>query len=67
MVPQNCVIYCILVFPILTSLVQAEDDKLAYEGKTTFYADKPPKGFTQSSVYSDQESHPIEIEITWKA
>lgn len=51
----------------LPTLVQVEDKKLAYEGKTIFYADKPPKGFTQSTVYSDQESHPIEIEITWKA
>ncbi|KAJ5916318.1 hypothetical protein N7504_000333 [Penicillium tannophilum] len=51
----------------IPSAFTAEDDKLAYEGRTTFYADKPPKGFTQSTVYSDQESHPIEIEITWKA
>ncbi|KAJ6028345.1 hypothetical protein N7540_003921 [Penicillium herquei] len=37
------------------------------EFTTTFYADKAPKGWTQSKIYPDKEGHPIEIEITWRA
>ncbi|KAJ5941180.1 hypothetical protein N7516_001348 [Penicillium verrucosum] len=43
----------------------AKDDKLAYSDHTTFYADNPPKGRTQSTVYASQGGRPIEIEITW--
>lgn len=42
------------------------DGKLAYNGNTTFYADKPPKGYTQSDVFATQGEHPVELEITWK-
>lgn len=44
-----------------------KDNKLCYEGNTTFYADKPPKGFVQSTVFASQGEHPIELEISWKA
>ncbi|CRL19300.1 Ribonuclease T2 [Penicillium camemberti] len=43
----------------------AKDGKLAYSDHTTFYADSPPKGRTQSNVYASQGGRPIEIEITW--
>ncbi|OJJ85588.1 T2 family ribonuclease [Aspergillus glaucus CBS 516.65] len=42
------------------------DGKLAYNGNTTFYADKPPKGYTQSDVFATQGEHPVELDITWK-
>ncbi|KAJ5727490.1 hypothetical protein N7493_005310 [Penicillium malachiteum] len=45
----------------------AKDEKLSFEGKTAFYADKAPKGWTQSKIYPDAEGHAIEIEITWRA
>lgn len=45
--------------------IQAKDGKLAYSDHTTFYADSPPKGRTQSNVYASQGGRPIEIEITW--
>ncbi|KAJ5750001.1 hypothetical protein N7533_007029 [Penicillium manginii] len=43
------------------------DGKLSYQGNTTFFADKPPKGQVQSSIYASQEEHPVELEITWKS
>ncbi|KXG48873.1 uncharacterized protein PGRI_027430 [Penicillium griseofulvum] len=43
----------------------AKDGKLAYSDHTTFYAENPPKGRTQSTVYASQGGRPIEIEITW--
>ncbi|KAJ5594817.1 uncharacterized protein N7459_001025 [Penicillium hispanicum] len=45
---------------------KVKDGKLAYEGNTTFYADKAPKGRVQSTIFTSQEEHPIELEITWK-
>jgi ribonuclease T2 len=45
--------------------MQVKDGKLAYSDHTTFYADHPPKGRTQSNVYASQGGRPIEIEITW--
>ncbi|KAJ5887966.1 hypothetical protein N7495_008007 [Penicillium taxi] len=44
-----------------------KDDKLAYEGNTTFYAENAPKGLVQSTIFVAQEEHPIELEITWKS
>ncbi|KAJ5287953.1 hypothetical protein N7478_003639 [Penicillium angulare] len=46
---------------------KAKDDKLSYNDNTTFYAASAPKGRTQSTVYSDEDDHPIEIEIIWNA
>lgn len=45
------------------------DGKLAYNGNTTFFADKVPKGHVQSDVFTfqDVQEHPIQLEITWKA
>ncbi|KAJ5634282.1 hypothetical protein N7528_002124 [Penicillium herquei] len=51
----------------MMSTTPAKDDKLSFEGKTTFYADKAPKGWTQSKIYPDAEGHPIDIEITWRS
>ncbi|KAJ5749056.1 uncharacterized protein N7511_010752 [Penicillium nucicola] len=42
-----------------------KDGKLGYKDKTTFYADQPPRGRTQSNVYASQEERSIEIEISW--
>lgn len=46
---------------------QAKDGKLSYQGNSTFYADKPPKGQVQSSVYASQAEHLVELQITWKS
>ncbi|GAB1211725.1 ribonuclease T2-like [Aspergillus terreus] len=43
-----------------------DDTKLSYNGNTTFFADKAPKGVIQSKVYASEEDHPIELTITWK-
>lgn len=44
-----------------------KDGKLSYNGNTTFFADKPPKGQVQSSVYASHGEHLVELEITWRA
>ncbi|KAJ5104093.1 hypothetical protein N7532_004622 [Penicillium argentinense] len=48
------------------SAFTAKDGKLSYEGNTTFYADKAPKGQVQSSVYATRGEHLLELEISWK-
>ncbi|CAG7937060.1 unnamed protein product [Penicillium nalgiovense] len=50
---------------ITPSEFTVKDGKLAYSDHTTFYADHPPKGRTQSHVYASQGGRPIEIEIAW--
>ncbi|KAJ5095373.1 hypothetical protein NUU61_004729 [Penicillium alfredii] len=44
-----------------------QDGKLSYRDATTFYADKAPKGSTQSNIYATKGEHLIGIEVTWKA
>jgi ribonuclease T2 len=43
-----------------------QDGKLSYRGNTTFFADKAPKGRTQSTIFASQDEHPIDLAITWK-
>ncbi|KAE8421887.1 ribonuclease T2-like protein [Aspergillus pseudocaelatus] len=43
-----------------------QDGKLSYQGNTTFFADKAPKGPTKSKIYASEEGHPIELTITWR-
>ncbi|OJK05180.1 hypothetical protein ASPACDRAFT_74698 [Aspergillus aculeatus ATCC 16872] len=43
-----------------------DDGKLAYNGNSTFFADKAPKGPTKSKVFASQEDHQIELVITWR-
>ncbi|KAJ5674126.1 hypothetical protein N7462_009565 [Penicillium macrosclerotiorum] len=42
-----------------------KDEKLCYQGNTTFYAEKAPKGQVQSPVFVTSDEHPIELEISW--
>lgn len=49
----------------LTTNVQTEDGKLAYNGNTTFFADKAPKGKVQSDIFIS-EGHALEISIGWR-
>jgi ribonuclease T2 len=54
---------------LLTELplgLQVQDGKLSYRGNTTFFADKAPKGRTQSTIFASQDEHPIDLAITWK-
>jgi ribonuclease T2 len=46
--------------------VQVQDGKLSYRGNTTFFADKAPKGRTQSTIFASQGEHPIDLSIIWK-
>ncbi|KAH2828439.1 hypothetical protein KXW08_004447 [Aspergillus fumigatus] len=43
-----------------------QDGKLSYRGNTTFFADKAPKGRTQSTIFASQDEHLIDLAITWK-
>lgn len=45
----------------------AKDGKLSYQGNSTFYADKPPKGQVQSSIYASHAEHLVELQIAWKS
>ncbi|KAJ9285492.1 hypothetical protein DTO021C3_6884 [Paecilomyces variotii] len=42
------------------------DGKIAYNGNTTFFADKAPKGPTQSKIFASNDEHPIELSIKWQ-
>ncbi|KAE8352599.1 ribonuclease T2-like protein [Aspergillus coremiiformis] len=42
-----------------------QDGKLSYQGNTTFFADKAPKGYIQSKVFASEGDHPIQLTITW--
>ncbi|KAL4884833.1 ribonuclease T2-like protein [Aspergillus karnatakaensis] len=45
---------------------RTEDGKLSYNGNTTFFADKAPKGAVQAEVFVSEERHPIELSIGWR-
>jgi hypothetical protein len=45
---------------------QIIDSKLAYNGNTVFFADKAPKGPTQSKIFASSNDHPIELSIEWQ-
>ena len=45
---------------------QTEDGKLSYNGNTTFFADKAPKGAVQSDIFVSGGEHPIELTISWR-
>ncbi|KAJ0424216.1 ribonuclease T2-like protein [Aspergillus carlsbadensis] len=44
-----------------------EDGKLSFNGNTTFYADKAPKGNVQSDIFASEKDHPIELSIGWRS
>ncbi|KAL4956838.1 ribonuclease T2-like protein [Aspergillus filifer] len=44
----------------------SEDGKLSYNGNTTFFADKAPKGAVQSDIFVSEGEHPIELSISWR-
>ncbi|KAL5333859.1 ribonuclease T2-like protein [Aspergillus crustosus] len=46
---------------------KTEDGKLSYNGNTTFFADKAPKGAVQSEIFDSEKDHPIELSIGWRA
>lgn len=46
--------------------LQTIDGKIAYNGNTTFFADKAPKGPTQSKIFASNDEHPIELSIEWQ-
>jgi ribonuclease T2 len=45
----------------------SDDNKLTYNGNTTFFADKAPKGHVQSKVFAHggNDEHAIELSIAW--
>ncbi|OJJ51599.1 hypothetical protein ASPZODRAFT_127698 [Penicilliopsis zonata CBS 506.65] len=51
--------------PLVTSpsTFSIESGKLSYQGNTTFFADKAPKGATKSKIFAAQDEHQIELEI----
>ncbi|OXV07972.1 hypothetical protein Egran_04264 [Elaphomyces granulatus] len=49
------------------AIFKVVDGKLMFDGKTTFFADKAPKGRGQSKVFlSGGDDHPIELQIGWQ-
>ncbi|KAL2002725.1 hypothetical protein VTN02DRAFT_6108 [Thermoascus thermophilus] len=50
------------------SVFTSIDNKLAYNGNTTFFADKAPKGPVQSQIFasSSAEEHAFELAIEWQ-
>ncbi|KAL4918562.1 ribonuclease T2-like protein [Aspergillus aurantiobrunneus] len=54
--------------PHISSPVEfsTQDGELSYNGNTTFFADKAPKGKVQSDVFVSEGSHPIELSISWR-
>lgn len=40
---------------------------LSFEGNSTFYADRAPRGWVQVPVYVSEEGHGTELEIEWQS
>lgn len=50
---------------VTATVFTAQDGDLAYDGKTTFFADSVPSGTTQGKVYTGD--HDVQVSITWKS
>lgn len=49
------------------SSFSADGSSLAYNGKSSFYADAVPSGTTQGTVYTSNDGHDVSLTIKWQS